>query len=270
MDPQVIQQLLDRPAESHKYDFGHVLVWGGSPGMVGAPLLSAMAALRIGAGLVTIATSPPVIDKLEKRVLEIMTLRAVTATEIQEFIKNRKVSVLVIGPGMNPDNAGQVRELLKFNELPVIVDGGGLAAFNENLSLLNEKTIITPHAGEFQKLFNEKSSADRATTARDFAAQHHTHLVLKGNPTIVSHPNGDTYTNTTGGPALATAGSGDVLSGMIAGLIAQGIELAKATEAAVYLHGLAGDLAAEINTVAGVIASDVIENIPAALKKSAG
>ena len=283
MDKEIFKRLLVRSINSHKYDFGHVLVIGGSPGMVGAPFLAARAALRVGAGLVTIASSKEVTDKLEKRVEEIMTLTLppTSALEtIERFIKDRKVSVLIIGPGLKPDRELPVRELIKKIDLPMIIDGGGLGALQgrallqgsalQRLATGKKAEILTPHLGEFQRFFKEdlpKIREGLKLIAAKFAKERGVTLVLKGHPTYVACPDGSVYENTTGNPGLATAGTGDVLSGIIAGIIAQGIEPKAATKAAVYLHGLAADLAANDKTQPSMIASDVIEYIPTALKE---
>src|SRR5579884_2521576 len=259
MPNEVFHRLLQRPPAGHKYDFGHVLVVGGTPGMVGAPLLTGMAALRVGAGLVTLASTAEVVDKLERRVAELMTLRlSADARELTDFIKARRVSVLVVGPGMPPLFAAKVLSQLSELDLPCVVDGGALSALADNTQLFSRNFILTPHGGEFKRF----KTADPGA----FARKHQVILVLKGHPTNVFDSSGEKYQNSTGGPALATAGSGDVLAGLIGGIIAQGIEPLAAAEAAVYLHGMAGDLAAEANTVAGVVASDLIESVPAALK----
>jgi|SRR5579884_1905104 len=266
MDPSVFRQLLNRDPASHKYDFGHVLVIGGSPGMVGAPFLAAQAALRIGAGLVSIASTPAVINKLEKRVAEIMTIRlSENASELMPFIKNRKVSALAIGPGMNPDFALQVIKSIVNLDLPVVIDGGALTAVQQMPDHIRSNFILTPHLGEFARFFNQPPD-NFSQAAADFARQNKVILVLKGPPTIICDPVGKTYKNRSGGPELATAGTGDVLSGIIAGIIAQKVEPLTAVKAAVYLHGRAGQIAAGTKTQPGVIASDVIEAIPAALK----
>lgn len=238
--------------------------------MVGAPFLAAKAALRIGAGLVTIASSPEVVDMLEKRVEEIMTLRISKAADIFDFIEERKVNSLVIGPGLKDKKL--TLGLLKTVDLPCVVDGGALADLAlepELFSHFRTNVILTPHLGEFQRFFNKKLLKDELKqVAREFARQKKIILVLKGHPTYVAEPSGDVYINKTGGPGLATAGTGDVLAGMISGLIAQHVKPIEAAKAAVYLHGLAGDLASEQKTQPGLIASDVIEAIPRALKQT--
>jgi NAD(P)H-hydrate epimerase len=178
-----------------------------------------------------------------------------------------------LAPG--PESAALVAGLLRKLELPVIIDGGGLGVLKDKLGLLEESpsksVILTPHLGEFQRLeqnpLPEKRS-DLKPIAAQFAKAHKVTLVLKGQPTYVARPDGHIYENSTGNPGLATAGTGDVLSGVIAGIISQGVEPQAAAEAGVYLHGLAGDIAAAEKTEPGMVASDVIEAIPAALKQT--
>jgi ADP-dependent NAD(P)H-hydrate dehydratase / NAD(P)H-hydrate epimerase len=276
-----LKPLFNRPAAGHKYDFGHVLVVGGAPGMVGAPLLTARAALRTGAGLVTIASLPDVIDKLEKQVEEVMTLRLPTRASmatLADFIAKRKVTVLAVGPGLNQTYAGLVTELLLKVRLPVVLDAGGLAAYNGRLADLREAAsshnpdiVLTPHPGEFARLIGKPllpGGAASRKAAADTARITGTTIVLKGHRSSVAGRDGQTFVNDTGNPGLATAGSGDVLTGMIAGLCAQGLGSYEAACAGVYLHGLAGDLAAAAKTEPGLIAHDVIEFIPAALKQT--
>jgi hydroxyethylthiazole kinase-like uncharacterized protein yjeF len=272
---ETFKELLNRPSNSHKYDYGHVLVIGGSPGMVGAPFLASMAALRVGAGLVTVASSPEVISKLEERVVELMTLslpKDNPSSVLEEFIKERKVSVVVIGPGMKPDFALELLKSLMKLEVSLIIDGGALAGLASNQDLLkdrsNKNIILTPHQGEFKRFFDKPPERNQLQVAgKQFAADHKLVLVLKGSPTYVYGANGESYKNTSGGPELATAGSGDVLAGMIGGILAQKTDAIKAAKAAVYLHGIAGDVAAKSKTQAGVIASDITDNIPHTLKQ---
>lgn len=281
MGSDVFSRLLKRRPDTHKYQYGHVLVVGGSPGMVGAPLLTGSAALRTGAGLVTIASRNEVVDKLEKRVREIMTLAlpenpAEAASEIEGFIQDRKVSVIVLGPGLDvtPESRALVGKLLDGVKLPMIIDGGALGALQRHLdrvdSAVSKALILTPHTGEFQRLADGELPAGRSSlknVAAGFAKDHAVTLVLKGQPTYVAQSDGSVYENTTGNPGLATAGTGDVLAGVIAGMIAQGIEPPQAAEAAVYLHGLAGDIAAAAKTEPGMVAGDVVDALPSALKR---
>ena len=278
MHQATFEKLLHRPRDAHKYNFGHVLVIGGSSGMVGAPFLAGQAALRVGAGLVTIASDKTVVAKLEKRVVEIMTLAVDTGSGqsislVQDYIKTRKVSVLVIGPGLRRSAAPLVTALLQDVNLSTILDGSGLEIVAANRQALRAHAspalILTPHLGELQRFFKQplpKNQAELLKLAKSFAKSEQLTLVLKGHPTYTIVPDAPFQENKTGGPALATAGSGDVLAGMIGGIIAQGIVPEQAAPAAVYLHGKAGDLAASQLSEPGVIASDVIDYIPKALK----
>jgi hydroxyethylthiazole kinase-like uncharacterized protein yjeF len=271
-------QLLHRPKNSYKYNFGHVLIIGGSSGMVGAPFLAAQAALRVGAGLVTIASDKPVIEKLERRVAEIMTLAVATdsaksLSSVEEYIKARKVSVVIIGPGLTTNATALVTALIEAMPLPLVLDGGALAIAAADQEVLKHRAttelVLTPHMGELQRFFEQplpKSQPAMLSVAKNLATSERCTVIVKGNPTHTITADGTVIENNTGGPALATGGTGDVLAGMIGGIIAQGIAAEEAAPAAVYLHGKAGDLAADLKTEPGVIASDVIELIPKALK----
>jgi ADP-dependent NAD(P)H-hydrate dehydratase / NAD(P)H-hydrate epimerase len=246
--------------------------------MVGAPFLAASAALRIGAGLVTIGSDKPVIEKLERRVVEIMTVSLVTDSAkslsiAEDYIKARKVSVLIIGPGLTDISAPLVLSLFAHVALPTIIDGGALGIVAANRKILQNRAaselILTPHLGELGHFFKQplpKNQSDILQLAKNLATTEKLTLVVKGHPTHTITATGTIIKNNTGGPALATAGTGDVLSGIIGGIIAQGIPLDEAVPAAVYLHGQGGDLAAKLKTEPGVIASDLIELIPQALK----
>src|SRR5687767_9549299 len=262
-----LRQLLERKPDTNKYDYGHVLIIGGAPGMIGAPLLGAEAALRSGAGLVSIASTGEVVDKLERRVKEVMTLRLAksawdwpktVASTLQEFIKERKVTTVAIGSGMGRSAAASnfIRSFLAKNQLPAVVDADALFALAGHLNVLdraakrNSKLALTPHPGEYARLSKDQPAS--------FSKKHGTSLVLKGPNTRVFHPDGTSYQNTTGNAGLATAGSGDVLSGIIAAFLGQLPDFKVAIEAAVYIHGSAGDLAAQAKTQPGMIASDII------------
>lgn len=273
MDDRDWQKLLERNDDTNKYDYGHVLIVGGSAGMAGAPLLAGRAALRVGAGLVTIASTAEVIERIGVEAEEIMTTTVSNWDEsavgmITEFIKRRHVTVVVIGPGLPEGSFAVVRKLVGVCTLPMVIDAGGLAAFGDHqtdlrqASAKNNSIIMTPHTGEYTTLGGNEQPAD-------FAQHNGVTMVLKSHQTMAYGREGATYQNHTGNPGLATAGTGDVLTGMIAGLIAQGFDTFRAATMAVYLHGLAGDRAAEKMTEPGVIASDVIDAIPDALHQIA-
>lgn len=280
MDRKIISQLLSRKQDSNKYDFGHVLIFGGSPGMIGAPFLAALGALRIGAGLVTIASSTNVINKLEKRVVEIMTLRVPQNDQQAEqtlfdFIQGRRVSVLVVGSGMNPELITVVKNLFNNISIPVLLDAGAIVGFQGSVDQLRKYAtkfpiVLTPHAGEYAKLTSESLPDDfeaRKNVVSNFSKQNHLTLVCKGSPTLVGHSDGALYENTTGNPGLATAGTGDVLAGVISGLIAQSLSTNQAADIGTYLHGMAADIAIQDKTQPGLIASDIVAYLPDSLKQ---
>ena len=206
--------------------------------------------------------------------LTVATDSAQSLSTLEDYIATRKVSMLVIGPGLRPTAAPLVLSLLSTTALPTLLDGGALSIVATDRNALHnhasDTLILTPHAGELQRFFKEplpKSQSSIVNQAKDFAKTEQLILVMKGHPTYTITPQGSVIKNESGGPALATAGTGDVLAGMIGGIVAQGIDAEQAVPAAVYLHGKAGDIAAQLKTEAGVIASDVIELIPNALKE---
>ena len=280
MNDALIKRLLVRDPQANKYDFGHVLIVGGSPGMVGAPFLAAMSALSVGAGLVTIASTTDVIDKLEERVVEVMTVRIPSdpieaVATLETFISERRISVVVVGPGMDNSGAQIAKSLLVKLDIPIIIDAGALTVFRGDLDVLkqvglnNPNVIVTPHDGEFAKLTGNQmpsSGEERESAVAEFAQEFGMTLVAKGSPTLVAHVDGSVYINETGNPGLATAGSGDVLAGVIAGIVAQGADVSEAADLAVRIHGLAADLGAKEKTQPGLIASDLIEFIPQAMR----
>ena len=276
-----------RPPASHKGTYGRVLVVAGSTGMTGAAALASEAALRAGAGLVTLATPKHLNPILEGLLPEVMTLPlpetdagslSVSATSaILEFAEKTK-SVLAIGPGLSqhPDTVRLVHQLVRENReqalnLRMVVDADGLNALSqapEVISLLDKEAILTPHPGEMSRLTSSSVSsleADRIRTAQQFASEHDLTLVFKGAPTVTGLANGDVWINSTGNPGMATGGMGDVLTGIIAGLMAQGHSSETAAVLGVYLHGLAGDIAAEALGMHGLIASDVLKAVPRAI-----
>ncbi len=284
---QASQWVPPRLPASHKGTYGRVLVVAGSTGMTGAAALASEAALRAGAGLVTLAIPKHLNPILEGLLPEVMTLPlpetdagslSVSATSaILEFAEKTK-SVLAIGPGLSqhPDTVALVQQLVRENreqELGrwMVVDADGLNALSqapEVISLLDKEAILTPHPGEMSRLANASVlglEADRIRTAQQFASEHNLTLVFKGAPTVAGLPNGDVWINSTGNPGMGTGGMGDVLTGILAGLMAQGHSSETAAVLGVYLHGLAGDIAAEALGMHGLIASDVLKAVPQAI-----
>lgn len=270
------QKILHRRKDINKYDLGHVLVVGGSDGMEGAPMLVAEAAMRIGAGLVTIASTSEVVGRIAGEIEEVMTLAAIaddiqaSCSKLSHFIEQRSVKAVVVGSGMCEESHEFIRRFMARVDVPMVIDAGALRALSgqeEATKVLTEHSkscIFTPHSGEFAGLIGQNDvSVDDAI---EFADIHGTVLVLKGSPTYVAAP-GYLHENTTGTPALATAGTGDALAGMIAGVVVQGVAPSEAAQMAVYAHGLAGELAVGQKTEAGVMAGDVIEMTPQALRR---
>jgi len=273
-----------RPA-SHKGTYGHAGIIAGSVGKTGAAAMAARAALRVGAGLVTVATPASVNDTLESKLLEAMTVpmpetkaRTLARAGLEEILSfaNARTAV-AIGPGLttHPETVELIHALLPRLEKPSVLDADALNALVGRTSLLEEckaPTILTPHPGEMARLVEGASSRsindDRIGAAVAFAKARRVLLVLKGARTVVAHPDGLAALCPTGNPGMATAGTGDVLTGMIVGLLAQGLAPWDAARAGTYLHGLAGDLAAAELGLAGLTAGDVIERIPAALTET--
>lgn len=275
-------QLLRRNLKSNKGDFGHILILAGSSRFSGAAVLCSLAAIRSGAGLVTLGIPKSINSALIKiKPLEVMTLPLPETfngslslkahQKIKDFLK--KIDLVVIGPGLTQDKSTQslLRKLTAEITKPLIIDADGINALVGHLDLLRPNNILTPHPGEMARLLNvslKQVQSNRKGLARKFSKDYGLVLVLKGYETIVSDYSGNLYINKTGNSGMATAGSGDVLTGMIAAFLGQGLSAFKAAKYAVYLHGLAGDLAAEEKTQISLIASDIIDKIPEAIKES--
>lgn len=295
-----------RREDSHKGDYGHVLAVSGSVGKTGAACLTARSALLAGAGLVTLATPVPCLPVAAGQTLEVMTepLEATDSGSVSvkafdygrvEALLERK-DVLAIGPGLggHAETVAFVRRLVEETTLPVVMDADGINAFvgePERLNGQERALVLTPHPGEFARLIGRSTAevqADRVALAKNFAEQHGLHLVLKGHRTVYASPSGQVFVNSTGNPGMASGGSGDVLTGILAGLLGQVVSrlhsadgadqraLSEATQVklleetlalGVYLHGLAGDLAAETQGEQSLVASDIMEHLPAAFLK---
>jgi ADP-dependent NAD(P)H-hydrate dehydratase / NAD(P)H-hydrate epimerase len=273
--------LLNRKADSHKYDYGYVLVIGGSPGLVGAPCLCAQAALKIGAGLVRAAVPKSLNSIFEMNLLEVMTLPVADkggyfCERSFDAIKPLlgKIDVLAIGCGasVNKETQSFLRKIVQTVDKPMVVDADALTALAGHMMTLEKRrasnVVLTPHVGEFSRMTgvdNNRIINQRKELVKKFALRYNLTLVLKGDHTLVSDGKAF-FENSTGNPAMAKAGTGDVLSGMIAGLMAQGLSGFDAARLGVYLHGLSGDLAAKAKTEMCLLASDIIDYLPEAIK----
>lgn len=272
-----------RRASSHKGTFGHAGIIAGSVGKTGAATLAAQAALRVGTGLVTVACPSSVNDILEAKLLEAMTFplsetkaRTLARSGLDRVLAFMQTKTAVgIGPGLSthPETVELVQSLIKHLDRPSVLDADALNALASRASLLTEckiPPILTPHPGEMARLevgaTSQSVNADRIGTARRFSRERGVFVVLKGARTVIARPDGLLAICPTGNPGMATAGTGDVLTGMVAGLLAQGVPAWEAACAATYLHGSAGDLAVQQLGQAGMLASDLITNIPHAIK----
>jgi ADP-dependent NAD(P)H-hydrate dehydratase / NAD(P)H-hydrate epimerase len=272
-----------RPAASNKGNFGHVLVIGGSLGKAGAAAMAGISALRVGAGLSTIATPKSILSTVAGFHPEVMT-EPMEETEAGTISKralsaidglSKSKTVLAIGPGIsrNPETSELVRTLVHQRKVLTVLDADGLNAFEGLASELDGKPntlVITPHPGEMARLTGMTIAAiqrDRINVARNFAHDHNLIVVLKGHRTIIAEPNGGVWVNTTGNPGMATGGTGDILTGMVAGLLAQNPErVMEAVTAAVYLHGAAGNVARDEMGEQSLIAMDLVRALPEAIR----
>jgi ADP-dependent NAD(P)H-hydrate dehydratase / NAD(P)H-hydrate epimerase len=275
-----------RPADSNKGNFGHVLVIGGSLGKVGAAAMAGISALRAGAGLSTVATAKSALATVAGFHPEVMTeplaeteagtISISALSEIEQLAKGK--TVVAIGPGISrdPQTSELVRSLVATCAAPTVLDADGLNAFENRASELRGKgrtLVITPHPGEMARLAGcsiTDVQKDRLATARKFAREHELIVVLKGHRTLVVRPDGEAWVNTTGNPGMATGGTGDILTGMVAGMIGQHTKDAfTAVLAAVYLHGRAGDVACEKQGQHSLIATDLLRGLPEAFRRTA-
>lgn len=277
----IAQALLKRPADGHKYRFGRVVVIGGSQSMAGAPALAGMAALRAGAGVVEVGVPEPIAATVAG-FDPCLIVRSLAADQDGHFAGDsqsgwqdiaQKADVLVIGPGLGRAKhlADTVLALWQTFPRTLVLDADGLFAMatslGNNPSCPEGPRIVTPHAGEMLRLTGKESmNRDHLERAsQDFAQSRHTVMVLKGPHTLVSD-GVIAWHNQTGNPGMATAGTGDVLSGIIAALVAQHVPALTAAKFGVWLHGLAGDLAADALSEPAMTAADVLAYLPAAWK----
>ncbi|MCX7920319.1 MAG: NAD(P)H-hydrate dehydratase, partial [bacterium] len=271
-----------RKPDAHKNDFGHIFVLAGSVGFTGAATLTSISALRAGAGLVTLGIPKSLNDIMEMKLTEVMTLplpetnAQSLSLEAEPAIMNftKKATVLAIGPGLslNDETKQLVRRIVTQSTLPMVIDADGITAIAENVSILKEAKspiILTPHPGEMARLIHSITKivqSDRIELARRFAQEYNVILVLKGARTVIADPTGQVYINPTGNSGMASAGVGDVLTGLIAGFLGQKLSPLNSALLGVYLHGLSADLAVENLTSYCLIASDILDYLPHAIK----
>ena len=286
LTPQRITGLYrKRQADCHKGSSGHLLVVSGSRGKSGAGALCAEGAMRIGAGLVTLAVPLSLNPVMETLIKEVMTLPlsetregALSKDSAAEILKAlEEKQCLAMGPGLGSDKqtVQAVHTVIRNARVPVVLDADALNSLEGQVSLLKEggdAVVITPHPKEMARLTGKSVSdvqKDRVGTAGAFAARYKVHVVLKGVRTVIAHPDGQVFINPTGNPSLASGGTGDVLTGMIAGLISQGYKPMDAIHMAVYLHGAGADELALQRGPVGVLASDIVQVLPAMMGKTA-
>lgn len=263
-----------RPADSHKGTYGHGLLIAGSYGMAGAALMAARACLRSGIGLLTVST-----PECNRIILQTTVPEAMVCTNGERCWTDRvddisRYSAIAVGPGLgtNPDTGNVLARLLKSasdagKQLTIDADALNIITSSARLDLL-EGTIITPHPGEFDRLLKccgkSYDKSLRAEQASEFATQYSCHVILKGHATVVASPDGNISVNTTGNPGMATGGSGDVLTGILLALAAQGLNAFDAARLGVFIHGLAGDMAADSLSQTAMTATDIINFLPEA------
>ncbi len=276
VEPSDVASMLPRrPVGAHKYSVGKVFVLAGSRQFTGAPFMCAQAAMRAGAGAVILGIPHSIREILARKVTEVMirpldeTAEGTISRGALRALRDQAMwsDVIALGPGLShhPETAEVVEQLLRETDRPVVVDADGLNALGTHTEVLKRRkapTILTPHPGELGRLLGRDGKSldrERISVAGQVASEIGVVLVFKGAPTVVGMPDGRTYVNPTGNPGMASAGVGDVLTGIIAGLFAQNMSAEDAAVAGVYIHGLAGDLAAERWGMRGVLAMDLVE-----------
>jgi ADP-dependent NAD(P)H-hydrate dehydratase / NAD(P)H-hydrate epimerase len=281
--PDLAAFVAPRPADSNKGIYGHVLVVGGSLGKAGAAAMAGLAPLRTGAGLSTVATAKSVLGTVAAFHPEMMTeplpetdagsISARAREKIEALAKGK--SVVAIGPGISrdPETVDLVRGLIAGLQSSIVLDADGLNAFDGRTAELNGKgrtLVITPHPGEMARLVNSSVAEvqkDRLGVARRFAQEHEVIVVLKGYRSLVVKPDGEAWVNMTGNPGMSTGGTGDILTGITAGMIAQHPKDAfRAVLAAVHLHGLSGDVMKAVVGEHSMVATDLLQGLPVAFR----
>lgn len=283
IDAENVRQWLPRRApDAHKGSCGTVLALAGSAGMTGAARLASLSALRSGAGLVYLGIPESLSDVMESKLTEVITkplpetrTRTLSLHALDRIkALTAKADSVLIGPGLSthPETLELAQAVVKSLKVPAVLDADALTALSGAIQLLKTRAplVLTPHYGEMARLTGRTIAEIKENpiqAAGEFAARFNQTVVLKGAPTVIASASGNIWINTTGNSGMATAGSGDVLAGLIAGLLAQGLSPEKASVLGVYLHGLAGDLARENKTEYCMLAGDILDELPAAYKK---
>ncbi len=280
-------RLLRRKIDADKSDFGHVFVLAGSVNLSGAAVLACRAAMRAGVGLVTLGIPRGLSVAMTKiKPAEVMLLPLAQTNDgylsfsaygkISDFLK--RAQVLLIGPGLgrHPSTQKLIRKIVGSQAIKMVIDADGLNALAKHMDILKVdkrkaagEIIITPHVKEMSRLLNStaaKVQKRRKEVAKKFAQYYNITIILKGHQSVVAGSSGELYVNCTGNPGMATAGSGDVLAGIASAFLGQGLKAFQAAKYAAYLHGLAGDLAARQMSQISMIASDIIDKIPQAVR----
>ena len=280
LDEETVRAMLpERPRDAHKGIFGRMMVLGGCTKYIGAPMMAAQAATRSGVGLVHVAVPESIYQVIAIKCMEEMPMTLPDTegalSEAAGDVVTRRLAEMqaaLVGPGLGklPGTFAAVRAILRDTKCPIVLDADGINALAGHIDVLDSReapTILTPHDGEFRTLSGDWPGEDRLATALDWAKEHGCVLVLKGHRTIVAGPDGRAYLNTTGNDGMAKGGSGDVLGGLMTGLLGQGMPPLEAAAAAVWIHGRAGDLMAEKYGRRGMSTTGVLrEGIPAVLK----
>ena len=272
-----------RAPDAHKGDAGRVFLLAGSVGLSGAAALCAMGALRVGAGLVTLGIPKrlhdPMVEKLTEAMLKVLPETNEGSLSVQALAEiagtAERMDAIAVGPGLSrhAQTKTLIRRLLPMIAKPLVLDADGLNALAEDVALLKKlplPIILTPHPGEMGRLVKlsaEEIQQDRERIAKEFAKKYRVIVVLKGRGTVIASYDGTVFVNDTGNPGMASGGCGDVLTGMIAGLLGQKLTPVDAARLGVYLHGLAGDLAAAERGEIGLLASDLADRIPQAIRQ---
>lgn len=275
--------LLRRDRHAHKNAFGHILILAGSARMLGAAALSGLSAMRSGAGLVTLGIPEGLNAALQKKISPVLMTFPLKATPDQTIalrafrqVRNAldAYDVVAIGPGLSRNDSTQrfILKVIQSVPKPMVIDADALNALSRDIATLQKSSVpkvLTPHPGEMARLTRLRKAdieKKRIEVALSFAKRHGCVLLLKGHHTVVASPEGKVYINRTGNPGMATAGSGDVLTGMIAAFLGQGLPGFEAAKFAADLHGRAGNAAAKDKTPTAMIATDIIDHIPQVLK----